>query len=243
MTASDQDYSADERFERLLVDSAQSDELPSNVDAAWNKFGAALNGSESARRRRWRRIGRASRAALAFRQWLIWGVLAGSTLTALSLRLGHDRGAGANAAPSAAIALPTATSSASTAGIELETQPQAAPRATVTTKPRAIRPARPSTLRSRGEDPPSPSTLSAQVAMLDAARSAIAAGAFAEALRLADRYRSDFPNGELAPEAEVVAIEALVEQEERQPAAQRAARFFARYPGDPHTARVKWLVR
>ncbi len=79
--------------------------------------------------------------------------------------------------------------------------------------------------------------------MLDAARSAIAAGTFAEALRLAERYRGDFPSGELGPEAEVVAIEALVEQGQRQPAALGAAGFLVRYPGDPHTARVKWLVR
>ena len=70
-----------------------------------------------------------------------------------------------------------------------------------------------------------------------------ASGAFAEALRLADRYRVDFPDGELSPEAEVVAIEALVAEHARQAASARAARFLARYPGDPHAARVKWLVR
>ena len=90
---------------------------------------------------------------------------------------------------------------------------------------------------------PPHSTLAAQVSLLDTARSALAAGAYAEALSLAERYRTEFPNGELAPEAEVVAIETLVERAERQPAALRAARFFARYPGDPHSARVKWLVR
>ena len=45
MTTSEQNLSADERFERLLIDSAQSDELPRNVDAAWNEFNAALQGA------------------------------------------------------------------------------------------------------------------------------------------------------------------------------------------------------
>src|SRR6478609_11243649 len=91
MSASDHHGSNDERFERLLIDSARGDELPSNVDAAWDRFGAALNaagglavgaaGAIAARRaQRW----------LAAK-WLIWGALTGSALTALSLRPRHDR--------------------------------------------------------------------------------------------------------------------------------------------------------
>ena len=64
-----------------------------------------------------------------------------------------------------------------------------------------------------------------------------------EALRLADQYRSDYPNGELAPEAEVVAIEALAARADQPALAARAARFLARCPSDPHAARVKWLAR
>ena len=245
MSASDHHGSNDERFERLLIDSARGDELPSNVDAAWDRFGAALNaagglavgaaGAIAARRaQRW----------LAAK-WLIWGALTGSALTALSLRPSHEPHALQSAAAPAVIAVPAVANSARAAGIELEARhiPGTPPG---TTKPK-LRSAPARTFAaspSHGEAPAPPhSTLAAQVSLLDTARSALAAGAYAEALSLAERYRTEFPNGELAPEAEVVAIEALVEQGERQPALERAARFLARYPGDPHSARVKWLVR
>ncbi|HKO51061.1 MAG TPA: hypothetical protein VJV79_25305 [Polyangiaceae bacterium] len=246
MTASDRDdYSTDERFERLLLDSGQSDQLPSNVDAAWDKFGAALNGASL--------LAAGAGGALAVQRaqrwlavkWLIGGALAGSALTALSLRPSQDRPIVPSAA-SVPSAIAPVTSSVAAAERASEGQPPAAalpPMAKLL--PRSNRPRTP---LARAEAAPSPepplsSTLSAQVALLDAARSALASGAFAEALRLADRYRSDFASGELAPEAEVVAIEALVQGGQRQPALERATRFVARYPGDPHTARVKWLVR
>ena len=241
MTAIDQDHSADERFERLLIDSARSDQLPTHVDAAWQKFSVALNGMGL--------LAAGPSGALAVRRarrwlaakWLTYGVLAGSALTALSLRPSHDRRVNPSAAPSTTIALSAPSSSAPKAKVEVEAKLQPLPPPLAATKPHSIRPR---ALPSHSEAAPAPSsTLSAEVALLDAARSAVRAGAFAHALDLADRYRADFPNGELAPEAEVVAIEALVEQGESQPATLRASRFFARYPGDPHTARVKWLVR
>jgi hypothetical protein len=64
-----------------------------------------------------------------------------------------------------------------------------------------------------------------------------------EALRLADQYRTDFPNGELAPEAEVVAIEALAARGDSVALAESSTRFLARHPSDPHVARVKALAR
>ena len=242
MTSSDHDYSADERFERLLIDSAQSDELPTHVDAAWHKFGAVLSGVSvlAAGAGGTLAVQRAQRWLAA--KWLIWGVLAGSALTALSLRPSHDHRTVPSAALSVPTAVPTTTSSTPTAGIEVVTrQRDAAPPTTPKAMPHSIRPRTPASHSEAA--PPATSTLTAEVALLDAARAAAAAGTFAEALRLADRYRIDFPGGELAPEAEVVAIEALVERGEKPSARERAARFLARYPGDPHTGRVKWLVR
>jgi hypothetical protein len=242
MSSSDQNYSADERFERLLIDSAQHDELPSNVDAAWNEFGAALSGASL--------LAAGAGGALAVRRaqrwlatkWLIWGALTGSALTALSLRPNHDPRGEASAVLSTPIAAPAIASAASTPRVEVEAQRQTAP---TKAAPKPVsHPLRVRTPPSRSESAPlQTSTLAAQVVLLDAARTALAAGAYAEALRLSERYRGEFPSGELAPEAEVVAIEALVFRGESQSAAERAARFFARYPGDPHTARVKWLVR
>jgi hypothetical protein len=245
MNPHDRNDSADERFERLLIDSAQSDELPRNVDAAWDKFGAALNGVSV--------LAAGAGGALAVRRaqhwlaakWLIWGALTGSALTALGLRASHDRHLLPSPAPSASIALTPVTSSTPAPRGEVEVappEPAPLPRATPKVLLHSIRAQTPPSHREAAPTQAS-STLTEQVALLDAARSAVLAGAFSEALRLADRYRAQFPNGELAPEAEVVAIEALTLRGQRQPALERAARFLARYPGDPHTARVKWLVR
>jgi outer membrane protein assembly factor BamD (BamD/ComL family) len=98
--------------------------------------------------------------------------------------------------------------------------------------------------RSRAPEPASPtaSTLDAEVAALDAVRTAISAAALHRALRLIEQYRLDFPRGELARDADVFEIETLVAQGEHREASSQAERFLARYPNDPHLARVKGLA-
>ncbi|MBN2196042.1 MAG: outer membrane protein assembly factor BamD [Polyangiaceae bacterium] len=91
-------------------------------------------------------------------------------------------------------------------------------------------------------DQDSPSTLGAEVARLDEARTASRAGDHGEAIRIVEDYRREFPNGALAPDAEVVALEALAKLGERAEVARRAARFLARYPNDPHAGRAKRLA-
>jgi hypothetical protein len=86
------------------------------------------------------------------------------------------------------------------------------------------------------------SNLAAEVAALDAARSAASRGAFDETLRLVSQYRYDFPNGELAADADVVAIEALAAKSDWPEAGRDAARFLAQYPNDPHAMRVRQLL-
>jgi len=86
------------------------------------------------------------------------------------------------------------------------------------------------------------STLDAEVAALDAVRAAISAAAFHRALRLIEQYRQDFPAGELARDADVFEIETLTAQGDRAEATRQADRFLARYPNDPHLARLRGLV-
>ena len=86
------------------------------------------------------------------------------------------------------------------------------------------------------------STLSAEVSRIDAARTAISGGDCDEALRLIERYHADFPTGALAPDADVVALEAVAAKGDRAEVRRRVLLFLSRYPGDPHTARVKWLA-
>jgi len=241
MTPSEHEPSADERFERLLLASAESDELPSHVDAAWRRFDGALTsvsllaaGREGALTAR-----RAQRWLAA--KWLLAGAIAGSALTALSFGVSQVQPA-LPATKSPAVSAPSIASFAPVPRAQVIEEPIASARQSPPKRaPRSPRASQPES--SREAVSAANSTLAAQVAMLDAARAALSSGALAEALRLAERYRDAFPNGELAPEAELVAIEVLVEQGARPLAVQRATRFLARYPGDPHTARVKWLMR
>lgn len=86
------------------------------------------------------------------------------------------------------------------------------------------------------------STLAAEVSRIDAARAANLDGAPDEAIRLIERYHQDFPKGALAPDADVVALEALAAKRDSAEIARRAARFLSQYPDDPHALRVRGLV-
>jgi TolA-binding protein len=86
------------------------------------------------------------------------------------------------------------------------------------------------------------SPLAAEVARIDAARTSNAVGDYDGTVQLVERYHRDFPSGALAPDADVVALEAVAAKRDRAETARRAALFLSRYPGDPHAARVKWLA-
>jgi hypothetical protein len=65
----------------------------------------------------------------------------------------------------------------------------------------------------------------------------------AAALRLANEHRSLYPNGVLAEEREVVAIDALIRLDRRPDAERRARAFEARHGRSVHTRRVERLLR
>ncbi len=83
------------------------------------------------------------------------------------------------------------------------------------------------------------STLAAEVSRLDAARTACRVGDYNEVIRLVENYHREFPSGVLAPDADVVEIEALVGKQDRAAAARRARAFLAKYPNDPHATMVQ----
>lgn len=85
-------------------------------------------------------------------------------------------------------------------------------------------------------------SLEREVALLDAIRVANEGGDFAKGLELVARYRGEFEDGELARDADVFEIEALAGEGERARAARAARAFLSRYPGDPHTQRVRTLA-
>lgn len=64
----------------------------------------------------------------------------------------------------------------------------------------------------------------------------------AQALALADEHARQFPQGMLAQEREVIAIEALAKMGRTSEARARAARFKTRFPGSSHTRRIDALL-
>jgi hypothetical protein len=108
----------------------------------------------------------------------------------------------------------------------------------------------PTAARDTNTDPPSPSPrveapeppgLSREVAMLDSARQMVSTNP-AGTLRALDDYQSQFPHGDLAPEALVLRIEALV-RSGQQPRADKLAReYLERNPGSPHARKIRTLL-
>jgi hypothetical protein len=83
--------------------------------------------------------------------------------------------------------------------------------------------------------------LADEVAALDAARQKVSSDP-AGTLRLLDDYQSRFPHGDLAPEALVLRIEALVRSGQRGAADKLASDYLARNPGSPHARKIRTLL-
>ncbi|WP_437284096.1 hypothetical protein [Sorangium sp. So ce406] len=61
-------------------------------------------------------------------------------------------------------------------------------------------------------------------------------------LSLLDEHRAEFPEGRLAPEREIIAIDALVRRGRADQARARAEAFLAHFPASPHAERVRRLT-
>jgi hypothetical protein len=228
---------ADLAFERLLLQSARHDD-PTEQDArrVWSSFSASMGAalapaSDAAGAAFLRRLRHAGITKF------VAGALAGSALTALWF----------DARP------PVAPAVTSTAPPVASTFSSAAPPsgATSAAPPSASEPAPPQRLERRRSAAPrlaparnavASSTLAAEIEALDEARALFAAGRYDRVASLTDGYRRRFPEGQLAPEAEALAIEALDLQGDRAAAVRRAERFLERYPNDPHAARISAIA-
>ncbi len=255
MTPVDRENQPDDgrHFEQWLLDSARADELPRDVSGAWARFDASLAGAGALAAQgvamRGVRVNAASGSATALAwggrmlaiKWLLVGVLSGSAFTALALSHARDwRKAAAGSAPSTPLVASAPPASSSASGMAQVTSAEVSLPNSVASVSAATGRSAP-TRRPRGAGS-GDSTLGAQVALLDAARAAALSGAASEALALTDRFQHQFPRGELAPDAEVVGIEALAAEGERSTLTARIERFLARYPSDPHAERVKALL-
>jgi hypothetical protein len=84
--------------------------------------------------------------------------------------------------------------------------------------------------------------LRAEIALLDRARKALRDGASARALQLLDAHRERFAQARLAPEAEALRIEALVQGGSREQARLLSRQFASAYPAHPLTEHVAKLA-
>ena len=89
---------------------------------------------------------------------------------------------------------------------------------------------------------PRASTVRSELAMLDAARGAMAAGAPRRALSILDAYSTRFPGGAMAPEAAVLRVEGLVKAGDRSAAKRFADAFLANDPESPYLERLQSIL-
>ncbi len=108
--------------------------------------------------------------------------------------------------------------------------------ATVDRTPMVAGPVHRDRLASRSGD------LADEIALIDAAREALAAGAPQRALELLRRYQTRYALGNLRPEAAATTIEALVKLGRQAEARALATRFVAQHRGTLLAARVSRLV-
>jgi hypothetical protein len=97
----------------------------------------------------------------------------------------------------------------------------------VTSKPTALRP-----------PPPSPSSLAAEMRLLETARAALSGGDARRALSLIQEHEREFPAGSLSEERRASKVFALCELGRRAEAARAAAEFLRTAPASPLRGRV-----
>jgi hypothetical protein len=244
-------------FERMLLQSARGDTPTGDARDAWLRFSGALGsigsrpptgarptgGGPTAARSP---IGPGGARRLAMK-WLLLGAIGGSAATtAVMMRAGKTSAAPTVVVPApiapANLAGATATPSRAIAR-DVDPAPMARPpSAALPSPPRKAGRGHARARQDIADPRPPDSTLAEEVSRIDAARTANSAGDYDEAVWLIGRYHRDFPDGALAPDADVVALEAVAAKRDRPEAARRAALFLSRYPDDPHAAKVKWLA-
>jgi len=223
-------FERDAAFERALIESARDDAQPVDVQRAWARFAGALAPAPAT-------LG--ARPAWSWGvRWLLLAAIGGGGFGAGVLVRRHAARDGL--APGAAAVAPAGREPTPSPARPPEARSApAAAAATSEGRPPRRRP-RPAYPRLPGVAPPP--TLADEVARIDTARTVTAMGDYDEAVHLIERYHRDFPAGLLAPDADVVALEAAAAKHDHAEVARRAALFLARYPDDPHAARVRYLA-
>jgi hypothetical protein len=101
---------------------------------------------------------------------------------------------------------------------------------------------KPDAPRAHASAEPQPSPLTEEIASLDVAREALAAGNAARALQDLDQHDRDFPRALLGHEATVLRIEALTQRGDHASAARLGTAFLAAHPRSPHASHIRSLI-
>jgi TolA-binding protein len=120
--------------------------------------------------------------------------------------------------------------------------PPAAPPPNASENPGTAAPTVQASARPAAAPSASSDDLSEGVSVLELARSAIAEGDTARALRIVNEYERQFPKGDLREEAETIRIEALIARGRDAEALDAASTFLATSPNSPHARHVRAMV-
>jgi hypothetical protein len=238
---------ADASFERLLLRSASADPLPhAATREAWARFASASSGVALVASAAPDPAGLLHAARRSSLTWLAVGALGGSAITAAWLGTRHATTV-ARVAPSSQVIAIAPRSPPSAQGSVAPARESDAKKRLETGQRRPLPPKQPQTAPRPAANQQSTaasdaSSLAAEVSALDAVKRAITARDFPRALRLVAEYHRAFPHGQLAPDADALAIEALEASGDRSELSTRAARFLRQYPNDPHAARIAAFI-
>ncbi len=130
---------------------------------------------------------------------------------------------------------PPAHVPAAAAATPVASAPEVAPQAPARTSHHA-------SSRRRASAQPVSNDLRDEIALVDAARTALEGGAPARALVLLQRYATTYPDGTFRPEVTVLRIEALAATGRRDEARAQARAFVARHPDGPLSERMARLA-
>jgi len=164
----------------------------------------------------------------------------------VALFFGMGRTSNADKAPTVPLVTQPIASAAPPVVTAAPATPEPAPSAAPPTREESAPPTReesaPSKRASRAVAAESGADLSEQLRLIDAARSAVAAGNASAASAALSTYRTRFPRGPFGQEAAVLQIQTLDLQGNHAQAAAQARSFLARHPNSPHVSVVQRIA-
>jgi hypothetical protein len=170
-----------------------------------------------------------------------WLALGAACMTLAAGAVGyalHATSAPATAPPVAAVPVSPSTAAPTTPAAPVA---QAAAVSGPTQAPETVA-AAPARAIASNARPREASTLDDEVATLERARRAIAAGDGASAIAVVDGYDARYPGGSLSQESTEIRIDALLRRGDRTTAERLASRFIAAHPSSPYVRRIRALL-